>query len=979
MNKAKKRSPFTRAALMPAAALALAIVALGALAQLLPGRGDGGVPVDSGVVINEVMTKNVHTVRDDFGEYADWFELSNTGRESVDLSGWMALSENASEAFVFSRETLRPGETVVVFASGRSQTRAGYVYHAPFRLSASGDVISLYDASGALAASLEVPPLEAGESWARAEGGGYARCLSPTPGLANDQTAAASALTPVEGAVRLNEIMASNVTYRFEDGCLCDYVELYNSSAGAVSLNGYSLSDSDGNPRKYPLDGLSVPAQGCLVIHLDGEGGRAGHAPFSLSGRGEQVFLYDASGQLADSVGYESLEADQALSFADGSWTTLAAPTPGVANTADGAAYIAGRFDSARLCPVVINEICVSNTVNVDMQKSYDWIELRNMSGQTVSLAGYGLSDNPARPRKWQFPADAAIGPNEYMVVMASGNDWNGKDRNGFYQTNFSLSSGESVTLSTPDGVIVDRLPAMRQYGNISCGRLDGQSGFFYFESPTIGLYNSTAGCRARCEKPAFSVSGGLFGAGETLRVEITAEPGALIFYTLDCSEPTVSSSIYTGPIPISGNTVVRAVATRRGSIDSYTATETYLFGLDHRLSVVSLVADPYDLYDEADGIIANERKIWERAANVEIYAPDGSPIQPSQGCGVSLNGDASRMLETKSFRITGRVCYDETNVFTGNLFPDRGYESYRSFLLRGGGQDNLRALIRDPFIDSLAADTEVMYQAGEMCVLYLNGEFHGVYNLRERISPWSICDFEGWPLDKDMDIVKNDASSEEGVRAQNGSNDDYAALLEWIAAHPAASDENVAYVASRIDMDNFIDYMCFMVYSANQDIGIRRYRSAANDGLWRWIVYDQDFGFYNDTDSITRWLDPKGAGMYKNIDNRLFRYLMDNEAVRDRYLARFGELLAGPWAPDALLQRFDALVESIRPDMALHCRRWAESLPLERWEKHIGVLRERIDERAGKIIGYITDCFKLSDADRARYFGAALERIGQA
>ena len=76
--------------------------------------------------------------------------------------------------------------------------------------------------------------------------------------------------------------------------------------------------------------------------------------------------------------------------------------------------------------------------------------------------------------------------------------------------------------------------------------------------------------------------------------------------------------------------------------------------------------------------------------------------------------------------------------------------------------------------------------------------------------------------------------------------------------------------------------------------------------------------------------------------------------------------------------EAFDALVASIRPDMALHCQKWADTLPFERWEKHIGVLRERIEERAGKIIGYITACLNLSTADRDRYFGAALERIGQ-
>ncbi len=972
MNKKARKKLIV--SLTPAGVLAAGLIVLCALAQALQGGPDAPAP-DYGVVVNEVMTKNTCTLEDDFGDHSDWIELTNTGLQRVDLSGWMLMARGATSAFVFSRESIEPGDTLLVFASGRSQTRPGYVCHAPFKLSASGDTVSLYDASGRPVDALEVPALDADVSWARGADGAFSQCLAPTPGRPNDQSGSAEAVqtASVGGSIRLNEIMASNATYRLEDGCLCDYIELYNGHALAQSLDGYALTDDETKPDKYPLDGLSIPGFGCLLIHLDGRGDRPSHAAFGLSGKGDQVLLFDPAGQVADSLRYESLETDQALSFVEGGWTTLASPTPGLANTLDSAVYVASQFEAAMNSSLVINELCFSNTARVDGLNSFDWLELRNTSAQTIDLTGYGLSDNPAKPRKWQFPSGASIKAGGYLVVMmAEGSNTDVPDARGFYRTGFSLGSGESVTLCTPDGSVIDRVPVMKQYGNISCGRIEGQSGFFYFEQPSIGAYNGSSGMRARCEKPVFSVSGGLYESSRTLTVEIKAEPDALIFYTLDCSDPSTSSLVYSGPIRVTANTIIRAIATRRGSIDSHIATESYFFGLDHSLRVVSLVSSPDNLFSKKSGIIANQLEKWERAANVEIYGPDGSVIQPSHGCGVALNGDASRRLEMKSFRVLGRACYDESNSFAAGLFTDRDYPSYRSFLLRGGGQDNTRALIRDPFIDSLAAATEVMYQESEMCVLYLNGEYYGVYDIRERIGTYSICDFEGWPRTKRMDIVKSNDL------AQYGTNDDYAELLDWIAAHPDATDENIAYVETRIDMDNYIDYMCFMVYSANQDIGTRRYRSPAADGKWRWIVYDQDFGFYNDTDSITRWLDPEGAGTRKNVENKLFRYVMANSGVRDRYLTRFGELLAGPWAPDEVLAQFDALVGSIRPEMARHGERWPDTLPLKRWEQQIASMRERIAERAGKIIGYTTACFKLSDADRDRYFGAALRRIGQ-
>ncbi len=968
-TKGRRYSP---AALAPIAALGLIIIAVCALAQFGAGRDAAARQVEKSVVISEVMTKNERTLEDDYGEYPDWVELTNIGGETVDLAGWMLMgSRDPAAAFVFSRDAIAPGQTVLVFASGRSRTRAGYVYHAPFKLSASGDTVSLYDAAGAPVDSVDVPALEADVSWSRQADGLFTDALTPSPGLSNGSAApirAESDAPLAGGPVRLNEVMVSNATYRFGDGCLCDYVELYNESGSIVSLEGYALSDEEEDPSKYPLDGLSIPAGGCLIIHLDGKGDLPAHAPFSLSSKGEDVIL-TRQGRVADRVRCQGLEADQALSLVNGGWTNLIAPTPGLANTADGAAAVAAQFEGEKNSALLINEVCFSTGQQNDGMNSFDWIELRNAGAQTIDLSGWGLSDNPAKPRKWQFPQGASIKAGGYLVVMCAEGDTAAADSRGYYRTGYGLSAGESITLCTPGGDVVDRVPVMKQYGEISCGRIEGESGFFYFTQPTIGAYNGSDGARARCDKPVFSVSGGLYGAGETLTVQLIAEPDALIFYTLDCTEPTTSSRVYNGPISVGANTVIRAIATRRGSIDSYVATETYLFGLSHGLRVVSLVTAPDNLYSSSTGIMANPIKKWERAANVEIYASDGQVIQPSQGCGIALNGDASRKLDLKSFRVLGRMIYDEKNSFTSELFTDRDYENYRSFLLRGGGQDNTRALIRDPFLDSLAGDTEVMYQESEMCVLYLNGEFYGVFDIRERISTYSVCDFEGWDRTKQVDIIKgNDL-------VQNGSNKDYANLLEWIKDNPSATDANIAYIETRVDLDNYLDYMCFMIFSANQDVGVRRYRSEANDGKWRWIVFDQDLGMLNDTNSISRWMDKEGAGSTKKVENRLFRYIMSNDAVRDRFLTRFGELTAGPWSAAELLPRFDALIESIRPEMTQHCAKWAATLSLKRWETHVASMRQRLEERPVKIIDYICDYFKLSQADRERYFGDALRR----
>ncbi|MBQ8953632.1 MAG: lamin tail domain-containing protein, partial [Clostridia bacterium] len=216
------------ASLAPIALLALAIVAACALAQSFSGRTAASTAPSRGVVINEVMTKNTQTLEDDFGGYPDWIELTNAGIERVDLSGWMLTGgKDAAAAFVFSGEAIEPGQTLLVFASGRSQTRSGYVYHAPFKLSASGDTVALYDRSGLLADSLDVPALESDTAWARGEDGSFAVAAAATPGLPNDAAYAVASAEIRPGAVQLAELVASNTKYApDENGAYQDYILL---------------------------------------------------------------------------------------------------------------------------------------------------------------------------------------------------------------------------------------------------------------------------------------------------------------------------------------------------------------------------------------------------------------------------------------------------------------------------------------------------------------------------------------------------------------------------------------------------------------------------------------------------------------------------------------------------------------------------------------------------------------------------------
>ena len=963
LNKKKQKNSTSQLMLVLAGGLIAILLAYFAESSMLSEESPAPAQPAAHIRINELMSRNDTALIDNTGAYSDWLEIINDENSPVDLTGWqLSTLDSPLAAFIFPDVTLSPGQCLLVYASGQDVRDS---FHAPFKLSASGETVLLTDPFGVQADSVELPALSANEVWARdTESGGWNSSSVMTPGLSNHPENAAERAV-MEDDIILSEIIASNSSLT-EGGH--DLIELHNTGIQAVTLSGYSLTDDPGQPRKYVLGDVSIEAGGYLLIEADGQS-----VPFRLSAEGEEALLYNPAGHLVSSAAWNNMEADQSLSFTNDEWA-LSVPTPGLANTPESAALLDGQLTAANSTGLFISEILASSSESSE----YDWVELYNATSAPINLAGYGLSDNPNHPRKWQFPEGAMIAPESYLVVLASGKDT--LDTDGNYHTGFSLSctSPETVTLCTPDGAVFDRACASEMYGDISYGRIPGKNGYFYLSMSTPGRANSVQGFRTRAEKPLFSADGGIYESGETLTLTLSAQEGMTIRYTLDSTTPTESSPEYEGPITITDTTVVRAAAFGADAMRSYTETQTYLFGADHTVRVISVVSDPEGLFSEKTGIMvlgkdvidadpytgANFWNNWEREANVEIFETDGTTLL-DQACGLRLHGTNSRKRPQKAFCLTARMSYDEDNRFRAELFSERDYSEYHSFVLRSGGQDDEMTRIHDSVITQLASDTENLYQESELCVVYLNGEYWGQYDMREKINRFSIAQYENWDADDAISIVKG------SYNILRGSNKHYEALLEWLQAHPDATDEDIAYVETQVDLDNYLDYIALMVYSGNQDIGMRRYMNADTDNLWRWVIFDMDYAFYNDTDSMRRWMDPAGAGTHNRTDNSLFVYVMKNESVKDRFLTRFGQLLTGPWAAEKMIAMIQAQYEAMLPEMQAHYEKWPGSC-MEKWQQYIKEMLDYAATREEKVIGYTQQHFSLTDAEMQKYFGGS-------
>ena len=929
--------------------------------------------------ISEVQTDNRNTLRAGDGAAPAWIEIENTGRDAVSLRGmYLQKDLRVGKAFVFPDVTLEGGGFLVVFADETVAARSQEALCAPFSLLAGGgNTLMLFAPDQTLLDSVGLPRLTPDASYCRDAAGAWAVSARATPGAANVIssepliTAASSS-----GLVELSEIMTDNAALFPDENGLChDYVELHNASDRPVSLKGWQLSDNHDRPDKWLLPDVTLPPDGYLAVHCSGLASGSDpahlHANFRFSA-GESVTLSAPDGSLAAIVTPPDLECGQAYSLEEGAWTTALPPTPGLENTADVADRI-NALTSPALGGVYISEI-MAMPEDADAP---DWIELCNGGGEAVDLTGWGLSDRLSRPRKWQMPAGTVIGPGQRLTVYCAP-----EGAAGALCAPFSLNGdgGYAVCLCRPDGALADAVNLSRQYAGASYGRdAAGQCG--YFGQPTPGSANGGA-LRGPAAGAAYSVSGGVYSTGEAFSVALSAEPGARIYYTLDCTDPDENGRLYDGaPISVSSTTILRTRVYQAGRLPSLPDTQSYLFdvrGASEVKYVVSLVSDPANLYSDEKGILvkgpnatdkfpfgsygkgANFWMDWEREAHVELFDHGGEAVI-SQGCGVKVHGRNSRGYDLKCLKLIARTRYGD-DMFRYPIFADRPYAEYEAFLVRCAGQDYKYTFMRDAVLTSLAADTSVIYQEAEEGVCYINGEYYSAIYVRENVSAFSIARQRGWlDQEEDIDLVKS------GRDVMQGSDDTYIALKEWLSTHDTTTQEAFDVIDAAIDVDNFIEYVALQVYLGPPDtVNVKRYRNQNTDGKWRWVLYDVDRALRDDIDGF--------ALLAQGTNSVLFKACMSNPIFQERFLTYFNRAMATTLSSANVTAKVRAQYERIHPALPAY---WEKTgMTEKKYEAAYQGLLKTIERRPAKVLKNCADWLGLSDEEMRRRFPDALAAI---
>ena len=897
-------------------------------------EGSSRAPADA-VALSEIMISNKGSVPDNLGGYPDYIELHNGSTEKADISGY-GLSDSLLEGakYVFPAGTvLEPGAYVVVWCSGDAEDGM----HAPFKLSAGEEAV-LFDASGRPLDTAVLNSVDSGmvlrregEVWTQAK---------PCPGYPKTEEGMAEyekSLKETEDmGLYINEFMASNATTICDSfGSYSDWIELYNSTDTDMDISGFGISDNLSQPMKYRFpDGTTIAAKGYLVVFCSGnEGMQNGelHAPFGLRSYGEDVVIANRAGRIIDSYSFKNQETDVSMArIPDGAgeFQSNSQPSPGYPNT--GAGYSA--FDAANRLP--LGGVYISEFGGSTGSVASDWVELHNSTGSAVSLAGYGISNNPKNPAKWVFP-DISIEPGEYLLLYATGSADKAQKKN--LKLNFCISStGEALFFFDPNGKLIDKLSAGRMRSGQSYGR-DGSDNRFYYAEPTPGAQNGK-GYEGITQLPAFSVTPGIYDNAVT--VAITAGEGETIRYTTDCTTPNASSEVYSGELSISKNSVIRAAAFRDGYLSGDVATATYLFrsdGVNHALPVVTLVTDPDNLWNSKTGIYATGDQfdpdaasyadtlqsatyyqakfateeqvdtIWEKPAAFSLFDDNGRQVF-TQNVGIRIAGSFGRGRAQKGFNVIARKEYGKGSM-EYPFFENRPYTEYKAVVLRAGAQDQNRSKIRDELASGLleGTDINILYQAYRPTVLYLNGEYWGVYFMKEKRNRFFVAQHENTENNVDLAIGK-------GFKQRTyGDNSDWVSLYEYATSHDLSASDAYNYVAERMDVDSFRDYMIAEIYNGNTDTyNFQYYR--LKGGKWKFIFYDFCWGFQSpghETLAFRMGKTPSDV-----CSAKLFAAMLQNKGWRDSFCRRFGELLNTAFAPERVSALIDELYGYVEPEI---------------------------------------------------------------
>ncbi len=526
----------------------------------------------------------------------------------------------------------------------------------------------------------------------------------------------------------------------------------------------------------------------------------------------------------------------------------------------------------------------------------------------------------------------------------------------------------------------------------------------------------------SRLNEVTFSFDAGVYE--NPILLSLSAATGYTIYYTTDGSDPSLStnrqriqysepfrladtSAMSAGPVSEAwckpsastqiGAHVIKAYATN-GTDSTPVYTNTYFITDDlaaYGVTVMSISMPKDEIM--GNGFYANFLSGGSITATrprglgiIEVFDADGNRVGRS-AVEMAVSGNGSSGAYMKSLRLYYKGVNNQEgglqsdlhyDLFDG-LARDAGGEAITSFsrlLLRNSGNDCGCSYIRDAYMQRVCSGLNVDTLASATTLVFINGEFWGVYNVRERYSPeyveshYGIAKENVTVLESDYSKVHTDTNAPYVVASgEEGDADPFNELVSYMRKTNLSDDEAYAYVCSQMDMDSFIDMWVTRLYFNARDwpennIKVWRNKNSDDpsgfDTKWHFVLLDMDMGlsFYDFTterDNIFWAFDSS------SVCGAMMRSLMNNESFRNRFYVRFYELVKEHFTVDYLSEEFEALYAERNPLMQLQAGRWAaDGCSVSRWQSTCDAIRSFIQNRESHVMNAFYSRFGISEDD---------------
>lgn len=768
----------------------------------------------------------------------------------------------------------------------------------------------------------------------------------------------------VGGPVIFSEIDPINSVYEDHEGGDAGWVELFNTSADTVDLSGNYLTNSIAEPQKWQLGKAVIPPQSFMLVFLSGKNYPDNVLPsdsVSLIGYGCWSWT-DAQADPPGASYSDPLPDQTKLCFKEDNIRRFGSIMRLVENKELGWSSISSFIGMSSGSDDDVVDLSATNEILLhayitegrDVSLRLVQVGLDDWKGYELVFTGTGDSSTVYRARLPQgttFPDLANVygtrlSPESKETKEVSFKAFSYIARNRGHEPHASFkikNSAGSLYLFNGNGEVMDSVaypdvPLGKSWSYGTTPAADGStvSGWGFAEPSPYGfaLTNVTTVRSPALDTMAAFPPSGFYG--EPFVVDLPEDQ--FVRCELGGTAPTESSPLM-NTLEIAATTVVRCASFIPGAVAGDIVNRTYVFEAAPTVPAVFVVADPKSMFDPDSGIYmegndaqtetphfgANYWLDKEIPAYVELLETGAQLPAFGENVGIAIFGNYSRANAKKSVAITFREQYGKKRL-EYPLFPEfPDLKKFKVFLLRNNGSNFGNDYIRDMLSSSLSEGLGVDYQRGRASVVYYNGEYYGIHNIRERSTKYYFETHYGMDPD-DIDLLKA------GNEASSGSSMDYQSLMDWLEDNHLDDEANYAYVASKIDAMNFMNYMQMELFANNRDWpanNLKKWRNNRIPTLWKWFLYDMDFGFGNTYSkykgNVFEFATAEDGEDWPNgpASTLLLRRMLENLGFKTAFVNRMATLLATRLSSERVLAKINSLMSVIEAEIPRDQKRW--------------------------------------------------------